>query len=80
MFRPQPNLKVSERTVPIEYLYEQGKEKSWEMKNFQNFVSPSQNSTEKEKQDPKEMYQYNDIRKNFENHFVWPCGDFLLPL
>jgi hypothetical protein len=41
MFRPQPNLEVSERAVPIEYLYEKGEQKSWEMKNFQSPVLPS---------------------------------------
>ena len=69
MFRSQPDLKMGERAVPINYLNEEGKGKTREMKNLDGFIFHSPKCPEEEKDDPKKMDQDHTICKNLINHF-----------
>ncbi len=55
MFRPQPDLKMGERTVPIEYLNEEGKNKTGDMEDFYDSIFDSPNGAEEKEDDPEKM-------------------------
>ena len=69
MFRSQPDLKMGERAVPINYLNEEGKGKADDMENFYYPIFHSPKCPEEEKDDPKKMDQDHAICKNLINHF-----------
>ena len=52
VFRPQPDLDVSQRAVPIGDLEDHREGKSRKMKNLNPSISLSEESTEKEKKNP----------------------------
>jgi len=69
MFRSQPDLKMGERAVPINYLNKEGKGKANDMENFYYPIFHSPKRPEEEKDDPEKMDQDHAICKNLINHF-----------
>jgi hypothetical protein len=69
VFRPQPNLEVCERAIPIKYLNNESKGEAKEMKNLDDLIFNSPKRTEEEEENPKKMDQDHTICKNLINHF-----------
>ncbi len=69
MFRSQPDLKMGKRAVPINYLHDEGRDKSHDMENLDYLVLNSPKRPKEEKEDPKKMDQNHTICKNLVNHF-----------
>lgn len=63
--RPQPNLEVSERTVPTKYLNDKGKGETRDVEDLDSFILNSPKCTKKKKDDPKKMDHHDTICKNF---------------
>ena len=72
MPRSQPDFKVCERTVPVKYLDDEGKDEAEDMGDLYSLIFNSPERTQKEKDDPKEMNQDNDICKDFVEHCIQP--------
>ncbi len=70
LFRSQPHFEMGERTVPIEYLNDESKDKAGEMEDFYNPILDSPKGAKKEKDDPEKMDQDHTIRKNLVEHFL----------
>lgn len=60
---------MGERTVPIEYLNQEGKGKAEEMEDLDQPIFDSPKGTKKEKDNPKKMNQHHTICKNLVKHF-----------
>ena len=52
MFRSQPDFKVCERTVPVKYLDDEGKDEAEDMGDLYSLIFNSPERTQKEKDDP----------------------------
>ena len=72
MPRSQPDFKVCERTVPVKYLDDEGKDEAEDMKDLYSLIFNSPERTQKEKDDPEEMDQDNDICRDFVEHCIQP--------
>lgn len=72
MPRSQPDFKVCERTVPVKYLDDEGKDKAEDMGELYSLIFNSPERTQKEEDDPEEMDQDNDICKDFVEHCIQP--------
>ena len=68
VFRPQPDFKMSEWAVPVEYLNDKGKGKTGEMEGSYNFILNSPEGSQKKKDDPEEMNQNHTICENLVDH------------
>ena len=55
MFRSQPHFEMGERAVPIKYLDDESKDKAGEMEDLHNPILDPPKTTQREKDDPKEM-------------------------
>jgi hypothetical protein len=66
---------MGERTVPIEYLNDESKDKAGEMENLYDLILDSPKGANKEKDDPEKMDQHHTICKNLVEHFLrpFPC-------
>jgi len=60
---------MSERTVPIKYLNDEGIDKAHDMENLYYLVLHSPKRPEEEKDNPKKMDQNHTICKNLIYHF-----------
>jgi hypothetical protein len=61
---------VCERTVPIKYLNDKGKDKTGDVEDLYNLIPDSPKGTEEEKNDPEKMDQNHTIRKNLVEHLL----------
>lgn len=68
MPRPQPELKMGERTIPVKNLNQNSKEKTRKVNPPDCLVSGPPQRTKKQKDDPEEMDQNNQICKNLIQH------------
>jgi len=60
---------VSEGTVPVDYLDEEGEEKPRKMKNLHGHNLSSKKTAQEQKHYPEEVDNDNGICKNSVNHF-----------
>jgi hypothetical protein len=65
---------VCERTVPIKYLNDEGKDKAGDVEDLYNLIPDSPKGTGEEKDDPEKMDQNHTIRKNLVKHFLRPSS------
>jgi hypothetical protein len=59
---------MGERTVPIEYLNGESKDKPGKMEDLYDSILDSPKGTQKEKDNPEKMDQNHTIRKNLVDH------------
>lgn len=60
----QPKFKVCERTIPTEYLNDEGEGEAGNMNNFCERISYSETSAKNQKEYPEEMHEDRNIGKN----------------
>jgi hypothetical protein len=70
VFRPQPDFKMSEWTVPVKYLDDKGKDKTGDMEDSYSLILGSPEYTEEKEDDPEEMNQNDTVCKNLVNHLL----------
>jgi len=73
VFGPEPDLKVGQRTIPVENLDQDGKGKTGKMDNFDRFVPPTPYRSENKKEDPEKMEKDDNVSKDSKQHFAIPA-------
>jgi hypothetical protein len=79
MFCPQPNLKVSKRTIATENLDQDGEEKAGEMNELYDSTPDTPYGPENKKEYPNEVDRNDKIGENPEKHFYRKFMEDLCP-